>query len=209
PKRAVAGQPGPPVGQPHDGVHVPHPRVREPVDARGAGPRARGDRTPGRAAGDRGGGAHAARPLGLRGAPRATGRGGDADEWGDTPKVSAGVDKLEARILSVEDAEFWARRRLPRALAQAIEVGEPARAFGRNLAAFAELELQPRAAVFHPHRDLRTTVLGHEISMPVIIAPAGNARILHVDGEPGIARAAGAAGTNQCVRTFPGYPNRE
>lgn len=116
---------------------------------------------------------------------------------------------LESRILSVEDAEYWARRRLPRALAQAIEVGEPARAFGRNLAAFDELELQPRAGVFHPQRDLRTTVLGQEISMPVIIAPAGNARIFHPDGEPGIARAAGAAGTIHCVSTFTGYPIEE
>jgi isopentenyl diphosphate isomerase/L-lactate dehydrogenase-like FMN-dependent dehydrogenase len=116
------------------------------------------------------------------------------------------MNDLESRILSVEDAEYWARRRLPRSLAQAIEVGEPERAFGRNLAAFDELALQPRAAVFHAQRDLRTTVLGHEISMPVIIAPAGNARIFHPDGEPGIARAAGAAGTIHCVSTFTGYP---
>ena len=60
--------------------------------------------------------------------------------------------------------------------------------------------------MFHPRRDLRTTVLGHEISMPVIIAPTGNVRILHPDGEPGVARAAGAAGTIQCVSTFTGYP---
>lgn len=113
---------------------------------------------------------------------------------------------IESKILSVDDAEYLARRRLPKAIVQGLEVGYPDSTFGRNLAAFSELHLRPRAAVFHPRRDLRTTVLGHEVSMPVLIAPTGNVRILHPDGEPGVARAAGAAGTIQCVSTFTGYP---
>jgi isopentenyl diphosphate isomerase/L-lactate dehydrogenase-like FMN-dependent dehydrogenase len=39
-----------------------------------------------------------------------------------------------------------------------------------NRRAFEEVMFRPRAAVFHPERDLRTTVLGHEISMPVIVS---------------------------------------
>ena len=113
---------------------------------------------------------------------------------------------IQSKILSVDDAEYFARRRLPKALAQGLEVGPPDSTFSRNLAAFAAIHLRPRAAVFNPRRDLGTTVLGHEISMPVIIAPTGNVRILHPDGEPGVARAAGAAGTIQCVSTFTGYP---
>ncbi|MGA8719408.1 MAG: alpha-hydroxy acid oxidase [Solirubrobacteraceae bacterium] len=116
---------------------------------------------------------------------------------------------IESKILSVDDAEYLARRRLPKALVQGLEVGYPETSFARNLAAFSEIRLRPRAAVFHPRRDLRTTVLGHEIAMPVIIAPTGNIRILHPDGEPGVARAAGAAGTIQCVSTFTGYPIEE
>jgi isopentenyl diphosphate isomerase/L-lactate dehydrogenase-like FMN-dependent dehydrogenase len=113
---------------------------------------------------------------------------------------------IESKIMSVDDAECLARRRLPKALAQGLEVGPPDSTFSRNLDAFAAIHLRPRAAVFHPRRDLRTTVLGHEVSMPVMIAPTGNVRILHPDGEPGVARAAGAAGTIQCVSTFTGYP---
>jgi UDP-N-acetylmuramyl pentapeptide synthase len=48
---------------------------------------------------------------------------------------------------------------------------------------------RPRAAVFHRERDLRTTVLGHEISMPVIVSSVGFLSIGHPDGEAGVARA--------------------
>jgi len=113
---------------------------------------------------------------------------------------------LDTKIMTVADAEYWARRRLPKALVQGLEVGPPGPTFGRNLAAFEEIRLTPRAGVFNARRDLRTTVLGHEISMPTMIAPTGNIRVIHPDGEPGVARAAGAAGIIHCVSTLTGYP---
>jgi isopentenyl diphosphate isomerase/L-lactate dehydrogenase-like FMN-dependent dehydrogenase len=113
---------------------------------------------------------------------------------------------LDTSIMSVSDAEYWARRRVPRAIAQGIEVGPPQETFSRNLAAFDGVALRPRAGVFTPQRELRTTVLGHELTMPVMIAPTGNIRLLHRDGEPGVARAAGAAGTIHVVSTLTGYP---
>ena len=39
-----------------------------------------------------------------------------------------------------------------------------------------------------------TTVLGHSISMPVLVSPVGGLRLAHRDGELGAARAAGAMG---------------
>lgn len=113
---------------------------------------------------------------------------------------------IQSRILTVEDAEHFARRRLPKGLAQAIEVGEPKSAFGRNLAAFEQVSFRPRVGVFHPQRDLSTSVVGQPIAMPVITAPTGNLRLFHRDGELGVARAAGAVGTIQCVSTLTGYP---
>jgi isopentenyl diphosphate isomerase/L-lactate dehydrogenase-like FMN-dependent dehydrogenase len=41
----------------------------------------------------------------------------------------------------------------------------------------------------------RTTVLGTEIELPLMIAPTSLQRITHPDGEPALARAAAAAGT--------------
>jgi isopentenyl diphosphate isomerase/L-lactate dehydrogenase-like FMN-dependent dehydrogenase len=116
------------------------------------------------------------------------------------------VRSLESRIRSVADAEHLARRRLPRSLALEIESGEPGPAFGRNLEAFAAVGFRPRVGVAFRERELRTTVLGHEIAFPVLIAPTGNLRINHPDAEPGVARAAGAAGTIHCVSTFTGHP---
>jgi FMN-dependent dehydrogenase len=63
-----------------------------------------------------------------------------------------------------------------------------------NRRAFAEVMFRPRAAVFHQERYLRTTVLGHEIAMPVIVSSVFLS-IGHPDGEAGVARGAGAAGT--------------
>ncbi len=116
------------------------------------------------------------------------------------------IGKLEDRIRSVADAEHFARRRLPRSLALEIESGDPEPTFGRNLEAFAAVGFRPRAGVAYPARDTRTTVLGREIAFPVLIAPTGNIRINHRDAEPGVARAAGAAGTIVCVSTFTGHP---
>jgi L-lactate dehydrogenase (cytochrome) len=116
------------------------------------------------------------------------------------------VRSLESRIRSVADAEHLARRRLPKSLALEIESGDPGPAFGRNLEAFAAVGFGPRAGVAFRERELRTTVLGHEIAFPVLIAPTGNLRINHPDAEPGVARAAGAAGTIHCVSTFTGHP---
>jgi isopentenyl diphosphate isomerase/L-lactate dehydrogenase-like FMN-dependent dehydrogenase len=116
------------------------------------------------------------------------------------------VRGLEHRIRSVADAEHYARRRLPKSLALEIEAGEPGPTFGRNLDAFAAVGFRPRIGVAFRERELRTTVLGHDVSFPVLIAPTGNLRVNHHDGEAGVARAVGAAGTIHCVSTFTGHP---
>jgi L-lactate dehydrogenase (cytochrome) len=50
-------------------------------------------------------------------------------------------------------------------------------------------------------RDLSTTVLGHRVQLPVLLSPAGLARLVHSDGEVAAARAAGAAGTVMALST--------
>jgi hypothetical protein len=42
-----------------------------------------------------------------------------------------------------------------------------------NRRAFEEVLFRPRAAVFHREREIGTTVLGHEISMPAIVSSVG------------------------------------
>ena len=63
-----------------------------------------------------------------------------------------------------------------------------------NQAAFAELGFAPHVAGQPAERDLTTTVMGQEISLPVIISPTG-VQAVHPEGEVAVARAAAARGT--------------
>jgi isopentenyl diphosphate isomerase/L-lactate dehydrogenase-like FMN-dependent dehydrogenase len=47
-----------------------------------------------------------------------------------------------------------------------------------------------------------TTVLGHDVALPVLVAPVAFQRAAHPDGEVAMARAAAAAGTIMCVSTL-------
>jgi L-lactate dehydrogenase (cytochrome) len=47
--------------------------------------------------------------------------------------------------------------------------------------------------------------LGHEISLPVMLAPVGYSRLMHPAGEAGAAAAAGSTGTGYILSTISGY----
>jgi isopentenyl diphosphate isomerase/L-lactate dehydrogenase-like FMN-dependent dehydrogenase len=74
-----------------------------------------------------------------------------------------------------------------------------------NENSFDAIELIPRAAVGWPERSLTTTVLGAEVTMPVLLAPVGALRLVHPDGAPGAAEAARAAGTVAAVSMMCGH----
>jgi len=111
------------------------------------------------------------------------------------------------RFHSVDQAQRIAKRRVPRSVYRYIEGGtEDEYTVRANRAAFAEVTFSPRVAVMHEQRDARTTVLGQQLSMPVVLAPAGYIRLAHRDGEVGAARAAGAMGTAVGVSTLSYFP---
>jgi isopentenyl diphosphate isomerase/L-lactate dehydrogenase-like FMN-dependent dehydrogenase len=70
-----------------------------------------------------------------------------------------------------------------------------------NVAAFARRKLRPRVLVDVGGCTTATTVLGTEVSLPVVIAPLALQRMAHPDGELATARAAAAAGTVMCLST--------
>jgi isopentenyl diphosphate isomerase/L-lactate dehydrogenase-like FMN-dependent dehydrogenase len=76
-------------------------------------------------------------------------------------------------------------------------------------AAFARRQLLPRVLVDVSAVSTATTVLGTEVSMPVLVAPVALQRMAHPDGEPGMARAAAGAGTLMCVSTLATATARE
>ncbi len=71
-----------------------------------------------------------------------------------------------------------------------------------NVRAFERYRLKNRVLRDISGRDLSTTVLGQEISMPVMVAPTAFHRMAHPEGEVAVARAAGTADTAMMLSTL-------
>ena len=108
---------------------------------------------------------------------------------------------------TVEEARRRARRRLPRSVYMALVAGtEKGVTLRDNTAAFSELRFAPpRIADLPAAREMATSVLGQEISMPVIASPTG-VQAVHPDGEAGVARATAEAGTAIGLSSFGSMP---
>lgn len=110
------------------------------------------------------------------------------------------------RVVNIEDLRRMARRRLPRAVFDYMDGGAGDEVTLReNCRAFQEVILRPRHAVALEKCDLRTRVLGHDISFPAILAPVGYSRLMHPEGELAAARAAGEFGTVFILSTVSGH----
>jgi isopentenyl diphosphate isomerase/L-lactate dehydrogenase-like FMN-dependent dehydrogenase len=115
--------------------------------------------------------------------------------------------RLESpRVVNIEDLRRMARRRLPRAVFDYMDGGAGDEVTLReNCRAFQEVILRPRHAVALEKCDLRTRVLGQDISFPAILAPIGYSRLMHPEGELAAARAAGELGTVFILSTVSGH----
>ncbi|MPY95553.1 MAG: mycofactocin biosynthesis FMN-dependent deaminase MftD [Acidimicrobiia bacterium] len=99
-------------------------------------------------------------------------------------------------IETVADAQRRAERKLPKAVYTAILAGnEKGATFRENVEAFEKIGFVARVGgEIAPQRDMRTSVLGQDIDLPVVISPAA-AQAIHPEGEVAVARAAAKAGT--------------
>ena len=110
------------------------------------------------------------------------------------------------RVVNVDDLRTLARRRLPRVVFDYLDGGAEGEITLRgNRQAFDAVTFRPRYAVGLSAANLRTSVLGTELALPVLLAPVGYSRVMHAAGEPAAARAAGAAGTVYILSTMSGY----
>ena len=71
-----------------------------------------------------------------------------------------------------------------------------------NRDAYDRIKIRYRVLRDVSKRDLATTVLGHRVAMPVLLAPTAFQRMAHPDGELATVRAAGAAGTIMILSTL-------
>jgi L-lactate dehydrogenase (cytochrome) len=108
-------------------------------------------------------------------------------------------------IVNIADLRQAAKKRLPRVVFDYIDGGADAEVTLReNCRAFEDVTFRPRSAVATKDCDLRTTVLGATLSLPVLLAPVGSSRMSYPRGEEVAARAAGQAGTTYILSTLSG-----
>jgi isopentenyl diphosphate isomerase/L-lactate dehydrogenase-like FMN-dependent dehydrogenase len=106
-------------------------------------------------------------------------------------------------VINVDDFEAAARERLePGAYGYIAGGAGDEHTLRRNRAAFEGWELRPRVLVDISAVSTRTTVLGTEVALPVLVAPTAFQRLAHPDGETATARAAAAAGTVMTLATL-------
>jgi isopentenyl diphosphate isomerase/L-lactate dehydrogenase-like FMN-dependent dehydrogenase len=112
---------------------------------------------------------------------------------------------VPATYVNIEDLRQAARRRLPRSVFDYIDGGADGEVTLReNVRAFEDVAFRPRYAVETPPPDLRTTVLGTPLALPVILAPVGSSRMFWPRGEEVAAGVAGKVGTIYSLSTLSG-----
>ena len=109
------------------------------------------------------------------------------------------------RVINIEDLRRAAKRRLPRVVFDYVDGGAADEwTLRENCRAFEEVTFRPRCAVATPACDLRVSVLGASLSMPLVLAPVGSSRLMYPRGEEAAAGAAGAAGIAYALSTLSG-----
>ncbi|MEV6428212.1 pre-mycofactocin synthase MftD [Nocardia sp. NPDC051463] len=110
---------------------------------------------------------------------------------------------------TVAEAQRRAKKRLPKSVYGALIAGsERGQTIEENQLAFTELGFAPHVAGPIGDRDQSTTVLGQQLSMPVLISPTG-VQAVHPDGEVAVARAAAARGIAMGLSSFASKPIEE
>jgi len=107
---------------------------------------------------------------------------------------------------TVAEAQRRAKKALPPSVYMALVAGsERGRTLEDNIDAYTELGFAPHVAGLSSQRDLTTTVMGQQLTLPVMISPTG-VQAVHPDGEVAVARAAAARGTAMGLSSFASKP---
>ncbi|MCH9641464.1 MAG: mycofactocin biosynthesis FMN-dependent deaminase MftD [Actinomycetia bacterium] len=107
---------------------------------------------------------------------------------------------------TVAVAQQRAKKRLPKSVySSLISASEKGVTVCDNVESFDQLGFAPHVIGATEKRDMATTALGQEISLPVIISPTG-VQAVDADGEVAVARAAAARGTAMGLSSFASKP---
>lgn len=104
--------------------------------------------------------------------------------------------------LSVDELRAVAVRTTPRSVFEYVDGGSDREiTVDRNRAAFDSVEFVPEYLSPVADPDLSTTLLGREVSLPLVMAPTGYTRMMHHDGECAVAAVAASAGIPYTLST--------
>ncbi|KAL6335248.1 hypothetical protein AAG906_029484 [Vitis piasezkii] len=103
---------------------------------------------------------------------------------------------MAAEPVNVNEFQELARQALPKMYYDFFSGGaEDQHTLRENVEAFSRITFQPRILVDVSKIDMSTTVLGFNISSPIMIAPTAMHKLAHPEGEIATARAAAACNT--------------
>lgn len=106
-------------------------------------------------------------------------------------------------ITCIDDLKRIHRRRVPKMFYDYAESGSwTEQTFRENTSDFDQIRLRQRVAVDMSGRSTATQMIGHDVSMPVALAPVGLTGMQHADGEVKAARAAEAFGVPFTLSTM-------
>ena len=115
----------------------------------------------------------------------------------------ASTRNTEIVIYDIDDLEEQAAQIIPKGGFDYISGGaETENVLWRNILAFDAVDIYPRVLTGVDTPDVRTSILGSNIALPVIVAPAAAHGLAHISAEAGTARGAAAAGTIMCVSNY-------
>lgn len=118
---------------------------------------------------------------------------------------AAGTAKA-SKAVNIYDLREMARRRLPDVVFDYLDGGADGEITLRaNSQVFCDVTFRPRHAVSFEECNMRTRVLGCDLSLPFLLGPVGYSRLMHPGGEVAAARAAGKAGTAYVLSTISGH----
>ncbi len=110
------------------------------------------------------------------------------------------------RVVCIDDFRPIARRKVPKSVFDYLDGGAEGEVTLReNCRIFNDVTFRPRHAVAVSNCEMRTRVLGFDLSFPMILAPVGYSRLMHPEGEVAASRAAGKAGIGYILSTISGH----
>ncbi|MBB5186389.1 isopentenyl diphosphate isomerase/L-lactate dehydrogenase-like FMN-dependent dehydrogenase [Zhongshania antarctica] len=118
-------------------------------------------------------------------------------------KYTPPLQNIPADIVCLDDYQRYAKDFLAHDIYEYIAAGAADEyTLNRNRSAFANIELKPRLLRSFSTASTQTTLLGHDLAHPFLLAPLGYQQLCHASGELATAIAADAMDTAMIVSTL-------